>query len=185
MRAARSLRRLPERLLHPLRRRSALRRLRSSPAPRVVLVVCHGNICRSPYAAALLREELSRSARTTVRVESAGFALSGRPCPPFALEVAASRGFDLAKHRSQQLTPDSISTADVIIVMDRAQREALRMFGRRNGRAALVLGDLDPNPIETRQIEDPVEQAKEVFERSYTRLERCVREFATAIGGSR
>jgi hypothetical protein len=48
----------------------------------------------------------------------------------------------------------------------------------------LVLGDLDPEPIETRVIRDPVEQPKEVFELSYSRIERCVEELARAVAVS-
>src|SRR5881394_1021509 len=53
------VRRTPERVLHPLRRRKALARLRARSRPKSVLVVCHGNICRSPFAAALLARELA------------------------------------------------------------------------------------------------------------------------------
>ena len=49
------VRHTPERLLHPLRRRRAAEALRRRPRPASVLVVCHGNICRSPFAAAALR----------------------------------------------------------------------------------------------------------------------------------
>ena len=45
---ARTVRRVPERVAHPWRQRSAVRRLSRRPPPQSVLVVCHGNICRSP-----------------------------------------------------------------------------------------------------------------------------------------
>src|SRR3989442_1774384 len=48
---------VPARLLHPWRRRAARETLRTR-ALRSILVVCHGNICRSPVAAALLRQAL-------------------------------------------------------------------------------------------------------------------------------
>jgi protein-tyrosine phosphatase len=179
---------MPERLLHPLRRRKALRHLRGCPPPRFVLVVCHGNICRSPYAAALLRHALTQSAPDAVRVESGGcVGSSGRPCPPIAVEVAAARGLDLSRHRSQTLTPHNVGAADLVVVMDRAQRGVLRRLFNGDGRDVLVLGDLDPDPIDTRQIEDPVEQSREIFERSYSRIERCVRQLVQAVadGGER
>ena len=71
--------------------------------------------------------------------------------------------------------------------MDEAQRRAVRvLFGRDRG-DVLVLGDLDPQPIDMREIEDPVEQSREVFERSYSWIERCVRELgkAAAVGAPR
>src|SRR2546427_12540743 len=51
---------VPARLLHPWRRRAARETLRTR-ALRSILVVCHGNICRSPVAAALLRQEIGRA----------------------------------------------------------------------------------------------------------------------------
>ncbi len=181
MRAARSLWRLPERLLHPFRRRSALRRLRDYPAPRVVLVVCHGNICRSPYAATLLRREFTGGAHRSIRIESAGFVGWGRPCPPEAVEVAAALGVDLSKHLSNMLVPSGVADADLIVVMDKLQARALRDLFGCDVRDVIVLGDLDPEPIETRMIQDPIEQSKEVFERCYSRINRCVGQLVQAV----
>jgi len=180
---AQSLRRLPGRLLHPLRRRKALSRLRGCPPPRFVLVVCYGNICRSPYVAARLEHELTRPAHGAIRIESAGFVGWGRPCPPVAVEVAAAHGVDLSRHLATMLVPSRVSAADLIVVMDKPQARVLRdLFGRAD-RDVLILGDLDPERIETRTIQDPVEQPKEVFERCYSRIDRCVRELVQAVAG--
>jgi len=173
-RFARWLRRMPERLLHPLRRRKALGLLRSAPPLRVVLVTCYGNIARSPYAATLLAQALRRSGQSTIRVDSAGFVGWGRPCLPLALEVAAARGLDLSKHRSQRFTPLSVSLADLIIVMDGRDARAMRKIYGGDDRHVLILGDLDPEPIETRHIQDPFDQPREVFERCYSRIDRCI-----------
>ncbi len=180
---ARALRRLPERLLHPLQRRKALGRLRGGSPPQFVLVVCHGNMCRSPYVAARLEQELTRPARGAIRIESAGFVGWGRPCPPVAVEVAAAHGVDLSSHLATMLVPSRVSAADLIVVMDNPQAQVLRdLFGRAD-RDVLILGDLDPERIETRTIQDPMEQSKEVFERCYARIDRCVRELVQAIAG--
>jgi protein-tyrosine-phosphatase len=66
--------------------------------------------------------------------------------------------------------------------MDLAQRrEICDRFGR-TVRDVLVLGDLDPQAIDTRTIRDPVNQPRAVFEESYARIERCVRALERAIG---
>jgi protein-tyrosine phosphatase len=178
---ARSLWRIPERLLHPLRRRKALRRLRGGPLPRAVLVVCRGNIYRSPYAAGLLARDFSRAEQSAIRVESGGFLGWGRPCPPMAVEVAAMGGLDLSRHRSNQVVPTGVFTADLIVAVDPQEARAVReVFGREAG-DVLILGDLDPEPIDTRGIEDPYEQSREVLERSYARIDRCVRQLVQAV----
>jgi len=173
------LRGAPGWLLHRLRRRRALEALRRRPAPAAVLVVCHGNICRSPFAAALLAAEFAPAG---VRVDSAGFIVPNRRCPPAAVTVAARRGVDLSGHRSNLLTADVAHSADLIVVMAPAQGNAIHdRFGRLY-RDILVLGDLDPTSIATRVIRDPVDQGTEVFEESYARIERCVAELVRVLG---
>ncbi len=136
------------------------------------------------YAAVLLGRELTRSAHGAIRIESAGFAGLGRPCPPVAVEVAAALGLDLSGHRSKQLTSATVSDADLIIVMDEAQARALHALFGCDLRDVLILGDLDPEPIETRVIQDPVEQPKNVFERCYSRINRCVSQLVQAVADS-
>lgn len=172
------LHQVPDRMLHSLRRRRALQRLRRR-RPASLLVVCHGNICRSPFAAALLRPSLSQ---TGMRVDSAGFMGPGRPPPPEAVVAAARHGVDISAHRSQPLIADNVRAADLIVVMAPPQRrEICDRFGRAE-RDVLVLGDLDPKPIDARAIRDPVNQPLEVFEQTYARIERCLRELERAIG---
>ncbi|HEY6807784.1 MAG TPA: hypothetical protein VI160_03260, partial [Gemmatimonadales bacterium] len=64
----RTVRRTPERLMHRMRGRSARAAVRGST--RTILVICHGNICRSPFAARLLERTLAPAG---IRVLQAGF----------------------------------------------------------------------------------------------------------------
>jgi protein-tyrosine phosphatase len=173
------LRGVPNRVLHPLRRRRALAALRRHPRVASLLVVCHGNLCRSPFAAELLRAWLSERG---VRVDSAGFSGTGRRSPPEAVAAAARFGIDLSAHRSQSLTVHGARAADLIVVMDSAQRsEVCDRFGRSE-RDVLLLGDLDPEPGGPRTIPDPVNQPLAVFEETYARIARCARELERGIG---
>ena len=179
---ARAVRRTPERLLHPMRRHRALQRLRRNGAPASVLFVCHGNICRSPYAAAVMQAALPSSLRR-LRITSAGFIGAGRPVPPEGLAVAGRLGVDLSGHRSAPLTASVVGAAQLVIVMDADQRhEIVQRFGRR-AEEVLVLGDCDPQPIDTRTIRDPVEQPVEVFEATYARIDRCISQLLKALSG--
>jgi protein-tyrosine phosphatase len=57
-----------------------------------ILIVCEGNICRSPMAGGLLAHELPRA-----RITSAGLgALVGRKADPIAIELMAERGIDIS-----------------------------------------------------------------------------------------
>lgn len=174
----RHVRRTPDRLLHPLRRRKALEALRARGRPEMLLVVCHGNICRSPVAAGLLRRAL---APCGIAVQSAGLIGFNRPAPAEAIGAAACHGLDLSAHRSRLVTVDLIRTADLIVVMDAAQqRQICERYGRRVA-DVLILGDLDPEPVATRTIRDPVNDGRDVFEQVYERVARCVRELASVL----
>lgn len=168
------------RALHVLRRRRAREALRGRN-PGSLLIVCHGNLCRSPFAAAVLVRALAGAG---VRVESAGFVGPNRPPPPAAVAAAARRGVDLSAHRSRLVTAPLVRSAGLIVVMDAAQRRAVcDRFGRMP-RDVLMLGDVDPAPAESRAIRDPVDQGPEVFDDTYARIERCVAELARALLGT-
>ena len=172
------VRRTPDRLLHPLRRRKALESLRARPRPKTVLVLCHGNICRSPVAAALLARQL---APLGITVLQGGFLGFNRPAPAEAVGAADRQCVDLSAHRSRLVTADAVRAADLIVVMEQSQR---RLVCERYGcppSKVLLLGDCDPGPVETRTIRDPVDERREVFEEVYERIARCVREFVTIL----
>ena len=180
-RLARAAWRAPEQLLHPLRRRLARERLARAPAPSSVLVICHGNICRSPYAAMRLQSRLAERGRNALAVASAGFLLLGRSVPAVGLRVAAGRGIDLSDHRSQLITAAALQVAELIIVMEAEQERAVRALLGGARRNVVVLGDLDPEPIETRTLRDPIGQPEAVFEATYNRIDRCVGELVVAM----
>jgi len=170
--AALAVRHTPDRLLHPLRARyahAALPPLRDSDR---ILVLCHGNICRSPYAAEALRQALARGGMTGIVVESAGFVGPGRPMPSVGLAIAAARGLDLTTHRAQVVSPALIDAARLILVMDPRQRVLLAAQGGP-ARPVLLMGDFDDAPINTRAIRDPWNQPASVFAEVFTRLDRC------------
>jgi protein-tyrosine phosphatase len=159
---------LPDRLLYRRRHLAARDRLSRMKRPRSLLVVCYGNICRSPYLEAVLKR-----AMPDVRVESAGFVGPGRPVPPFALAVSGQRGLDLSSFRSRPLVPAVVRAVDLIVVMDAHQaRYVERYFGVPRKRV-IVAGDLDPIPSARRAIVDPWEQPMDVFVSSFNRLDRC------------
>lgn len=97
-------------------------------SPPRVLVVCTGNLCRSPVAEALLRRDLAR-AGIEADVTSAGIAApSGATPDKKVLRVAAEHGVDVTDHRSRRLEPSDLTRADLVLVMTRAQSEQVLEF---------------------------------------------------------
>jgi protein-tyrosine phosphatase len=179
--AVRNALHLIDRILHPLRRRRARRTLERVGPVRSILFICHGNICRSPYAAVAFRQRCPGSLRGACAVESAGFIGPDRPSPSLALSVAARRGVDLSAHRSAPLSREKIANATVVVVMSRVQQKAIQKEYRRAPASILILGDLDQSPIVTRTITDPYAQTEDVFEASFARIDRCLEQLTRLL----
>ncbi|QEO09510.1 low molecular weight phosphatase family protein [Protaetiibacter larvae] len=106
-----------------------------SEIPFTVLVVCTGNICRSPQAERLLQAEVLRLGWAgDVRVSSAGVAaLVGQPMPAQAAAQTIGYGGNPTGHAAKQLVEPLIEEADLVLTMERAHRAAVvRMVPRAN-----------------------------------------------------
>lgn len=89
---------------------------------RKILIVCMGNICRSPVAERLL----AVTQEAGLQVSSAGMgALVGHPADALAAEVAASNGVSLNGHVARQFNPALGREQDLILVMDPDFRTAI------------------------------------------------------------
>ena len=92
-----------------------------------ILMVCTGNVCRSPMAAGLLRQRLTREGLTgKYSVRSAGtWALDDRPASEHAVAVMAERGVDIADHSARTLRSADIAEADLILAMSREHEQMI------------------------------------------------------------
>jgi protein-tyrosine phosphatase len=144
------------------------------------MVICFGNICRSPYAAAVMARMLEADGWTTT-VTQAGFFGPGRRSPDTAQAAARARGVDLAGHRSRLLTTESAQAATLVIVMETGQADRVaEEFGVSRART-LMLGDLDSETISSRDISDPYGMSQEIFATTYSRIDRCVAALVRAL----
>ncbi len=110
--------------------------MNSSATEASVLLVCTGNICRSPIAEAMLKASLVAD----VSVSSAGLLFDDRPASDGAIEWADSVGLDLHAHRSRVITRSIIESADVIVCMEpRHVREVVAMHDPSWARAFTLI----------------------------------------------
>ena len=142
-----------------------------------VLVVCTGNICRSPMAEALLIASLANRGK---RVASAGIAaLAGRPPDPLAQEVMKDHGHDISAHRGRQLNAALLSAADLVLVLDESHRLwIVQNFPPYRGRVHKLgkwRGDRD--------IADPYKLPREAFEEAYLAIVDCVADWTPHLLG--
>lgn len=106
---------------------------------RSVLFVCTANICRSPMAMGLLQSQVD--ARWVV--QSAGvWAEPGYPAARNAQRVLKTRGIDLRAHRSRPITAALVADFNLILVMERNHKEALRAAFRQHADKIFLLTEM-------------------------------------------
>lgn len=109
-----------------------------------VLIVCTGNVCRSPMAKALIRKEIEdRGLDSDIAVDSAGtYAMVEHPASRGSVSAMAQRDLDISEHRAKQLTTDLVNQADVILVMEERHRRSIFVTWPRAVMKTLLLSEL-------------------------------------------
>lgn len=134
-------------------------------------VVCMGNLCRSPIAAALFRARLSAD---RCAVLSAGLvAQPGRQVAPLAAEVLHAHGLPVPAEAPRQFDPAAVGDDDLVLAMQYRHVQALRaLLPPARARIQLLGRWLSP-----REIDDPMGGTVEDFERAFARIAAGVDEW--------
>jgi protein-tyrosine phosphatase len=139
-----------------------------------ILVVCVGNICRSPMGEHLLKR---CAADTPVTVASAGLgALVGHGADPLAVEVMREHGVDIDAHCARQLTAGLVKDFELILVMEQwQQKEIERIYPYARGRVHLLgkWGDVE--------IADPYKRPKEHFVEAFEKIDKACEEWCNKL----
>lgn len=130
-----------------------------------VLVVCAGNICRSPTAEYVLKSKL---AGKNVAVSSAGLtALEGKPADAQAQQIASAHNIDMSEHQGRQITSNLVANNSVILVMEQRHiNDLCARYPQARGKTFLLgkwVGD--------KEIPDPYRQSSEAFEHVYALID--------------
>lgn len=138
-----------------------------------ILVVCVGNICRSPTA-----ERLLKAYRPGLRVDSAGLgALVGKGADARAVRVAQQHNLSLEGHCATQITARMCRDYDLILTMEKRHISVICDIAPETRGKVMLFGHWDAE----REIPDPYRKSHQAFEAVYDLLDLCAQKWANAL----
>lgn len=133
-----------------------------------ILIICVGNICRSPAAEALLMHKLQGRNLT---ISSAGIgALVGNPMDKTAHEVLHDHGLEHLFHRARQVDSEMLHQADLILAMEQSHIQHIRQIAPEVHGKTFLMGKW----LDDTEIPDPFRQSKPAFEHVHSLLTQSV-----------
>jgi len=138
-----------------------------------VLMVCLGNICRSPLAEGVLKSKVNSK---KIFVDSAGTSAwhIGKSPDPRSIEVAAKYGIDIALQKARQLTQEDFDKFDLIYVMDASNyQNVLKLARNKDDRSKVKMILNESYPSEDKEVPDPYYGGALGFENVYQMLENA------------
>lgn len=153
-----------------------------------ILFVCLGNICRSPFAAALATRRLAELGLVGVRCDSAGIRTTQGARPPQeAVEVSTAYQLSIEGHRPQLLTRELVEANDLIVVMEAGQLHHVRESYPDAAASVVLLSLFDAmvtRGFERYHIVDPFGQPRSAFDACYGRIDRALTPLLRQLGAN-
>lgn len=140
-----------------------------------ILVICTGNICRSPIG-----ERLLRKAMPNKKIDSAGVgALVGHEADNSAVRVAKNHGLSLEGHLGRQFSASLGRKYDLLLVMEQIHLEQVSRIAPEVRGKTMLFGHW----LNGKEIPDPYRKSDEAFESVYQLIEQASQSWATRLIG--
>lgn len=146
-----------------------------------ILMVCLGNICRSPLAEGILKSKVKSD---EIFVDSAGTGdwHVGQLPDPRSIDIAKNHGIDLTDQRGRQFTQKDFLEFDYIFVMDNSNKENVLQLAQNESdikKVQLILDELFP--LENVDVPDPYYGGEQGFESVYQMLDKACDEIVKRL----
>lgn len=137
-----------------------------------ILMVCLGNICRSPLAEGILKSKLTTD---SYRVDSAGTAgwHQGKLPDNRSIAVAKKNGIDISNQRSRKFVLNDFANFDIIFAMDATNYADLMAMSRNSEEASKIKMILEDSEGADKNVPDPYYGDEQGFEHVYSLLEKA------------
>lgn len=146
-----------------------------------VLMVCLGNICRSPLAEGILRSKLTQPNISIDSAGTGGYHIGKLP-DPRSIAVARKNGIDITDQRCRKFGVEDFDKFDLIYVMDRSNLDDVLALARNDGdrlKVKMILNELFPG--ENVDVPDPYYGGDRGFENVFMMLDKACVEIASRI----
>ena len=138
-----------------------------------ILVVCTGNICRSPCAQMILRKAFPTRVITSAGIKAA----RGKPMDKNLEALLASRGYSCEGHLSQRLTGEMISNSNLVLVMEETQKNFIMVRYPESSGKVLMLGKWCGGM----EIQDPYRKSPEFYQFVFDQIEKSCKQWSTQL----
>jgi len=131
--------------------------------PSPVMMICAGNMCRSPFAEHFMRLRLQQAGVQGECFSRGLLAMTGRKVPDLALKIGLEFGVDMSPHISQTLLAPDVDRAAMIMVMESGQRQHLSKIRPASIGKLFLLSQ----PTTGKTVRDPMGRDEDYFRKVY------------------
>lgn len=149
-----------------------------------ILIVCTGNICRSPMAEGLMKSMWPKALGRQSLIHSAGtHATQGLPAEPNAVRVLDERGVDIRKHRSRALDSTLTINADLILTMEGHHTDFIKNYVKDEPVNVRLLCGFDATE-ECGEVPDPYGESLHTYRECANMIQECIGRIITFLSGN-